>query len=294
VEQTLLNAEPLSRPNGRTGVKESAMPDGNGSAPEMGPKGMVAMTMRTPFVAQNSETPKSGTNGNTPPPRPPAASPDGAATDGRHLEPRHHRHGNQGARSTAQRQVLLIEDDEVAGETLCSGLQNQSIACTWVRNVEDARRALERRTFDAVVTDIMLGPDTPSGLDLVKELQPSGAPVLVITAFADLTCVKEALNHGAAYLLEKPFRAEELGRALSSVWDEPKGLGHFVERALERAELTAKERDVARLLLKGLSTKEMAGVTGNTEKTLKHHIASIFHKFDVASRAELFHCIFPT
>jgi len=271
------------------------MPDGHGSALEMGPKGMVAMTMRTPYAAQNSETPKSETNGNTPPSaRPPSAGPDVAATDGHHLEPRHHRHGNQGARSTAQRQVLLIEDDEVAGETLCSGLQNQSIACTWVRNVDDARRALEKRTFDAVVTDIMLGPDTPSGLDLVKELQPSGAPVLVITAFADLTRVKEALNHGAAYLLEKPFRAEELGRALSSVWDEPKGLGHFVERALERAELTAKERDVARLLLKGLSTKEMAGVTGNTEKTLKHHIASIFHKFDVASRAELFHCIFPT
>ena len=245
---------------------------------------------------QNPEAPHAEGNGSSPPPSSrPAVGGDGASADAaRHLEPRHHRHSPQGARSTAQRQVLLIEDDEVAGETLCSGLQNMSIACTWVRNIDDARRALERRTFDAVVTDIMLGPDNPSGLELVKELQPTGAPVLVITAFADLGRVKEALNHGATYLLEKPFRAEELSRALGSVWDEPKGLGHFVERALERAELTAKERDVARLLLKGLSTKEMAGVTGNTEKTLKHHIASIFHKFDVASRAELFHCIFPT
>jgi DNA-binding NarL/FixJ family response regulator len=228
-----------------------------------------------------------------PSPRGPQGA-DGAGPETKHLETRNHRHGAQGTRNTAQRQVLLIEDDEVAGEMLCSGLQNLSIACTWVKTVEEARRALERRTFDAIVTDIMLGPDTPSGLDLVKEVQPTGAPVLVITAFADLGRVKEALNHGAAFLMEKPFRAEELSRALCSVWDEPKGLGHFVERALERAELTAKERDVARLLLKGLSTKEMAGVTGNTEKTLKHHIASIFHKFDVASRAELFHCIFPT
>jgi DNA-binding NarL/FixJ family response regulator len=224
----------------------------------------------------------------------PDANPNGAAAlDGR---PAHHtRHHRGGARhANAQRQVLLVEDDEIAGEMLCSGLQNLNVACSWVRTVEDARRVLERRTFDAVVTDIMLGPESPSGLELVKELQPTGAPVLVITAFADLNRVKEALNHGAAFLLEKPFRAEELNRALSQVWDEPRGLGHFVERALDRAELTAKERDVARLLLKGLSTKEMAGVTGNTEKTLKHHIASIFHKFDVASRAELFHCIFPT
>lgn len=219
-----------------------------------------------------------------------------APDNGADARPAHHtRHHRGGARHhNAQKQVLLVEDDEVAGDTLCSGLQGLNVACTWVRTIDDARRMLERRTFDAIVTDIMLGPDAPNGLELVKELQPSGAPVLVITAFADLNRVKEALNHGATFLLEKPFRAEELTHALSQVWDEPRGLGHFVERALDRAELTAKERDVARLLLKGLSTKEMAGVTGNTEKTLKHHIASIFHKFDVASRAELFHCIFPT
>lgn len=207
---------------------------------------------------------------------------------------RQSRHRGGGRHLNAQKQVLLVEDDDVAGEMLSSGLQAQNVVCTWVRTLEDARRALERRTFDAVVTDIMLGPDGPDGLDLVKELQPSGAPILVITAFADMNRVKEALNYGAAFLLEKPFQTEDLTEALSQFWEEPRGLGHFVERSLDRAELTAKERDVARLLLKGLSTKEMAGVTGNTEKTLKHHIASIFHKFDVASRAELFHTIFPT
>jgi DNA-binding NarL/FixJ family response regulator len=226
------------------------------------------------------------------PSKPPTSEP--SSGEARPGDANHQRHGSTTPRSTAPRQVLLIEDDEVSGEMLRSGLQNLSIVCTWVKTVDEARRALEKRTFDAVVTDIMLGPDSPSGLELVKELQPTGAPVLVITAFADMARVKDALNHGATFLLEKPFRAEELSRALASVWEEPKGLGHFVERALDRAELTAKERDVARLLLKGLSTREMAGVTGNTEKTLKHHIASIFHKFGVASRAELFHCIFPT
>ena len=198
------------------------------------------------------------------------------------------------ARSVPQRHVLLIEDDDVAGEALAIGLGALGTECTWVRTLDEARRALAKRTYDAVVTDIVLGPDGRAGLDLVGELQPTGAPVLVITAFADVERVKEAMNRGASYLIEKPFRPEDLNKVLESVWEEPRGLVHFVERALDRAELTAKERDVARLLLKGLSTKEMAGVTGNTEKTLKHHIASIFHKFDVASRAELFHCIFPT
>lgn len=250
--------------------------------------------MRTAY-AENAVSPRvegARAVGVSTPSKPPLG--DGSTGDQRNGDGNHQRHNGSGPRSSAPRQVLLIEDDDVSGDMLRTGLQNLSIVCTWVKTVDEARRALEKRTFDAVVTDIMLGPDSPSGLELVKELQPTGAPVLVITAFADMTRVKEALNHGATFLLEKPFRAEELSRALASVWEEPKGLGHFVERALDRAELTAKERDVARLLLKGLSTREMAGVTGNTEKTLKHHIASIFHKFGVASRAELFHCIFPT
>ena len=198
---------------------------------------------------------------------------DGAASETRTGDGNHQRHGSQGPRSSAPRQVLLIEDDEVSGEMLRAGLQNLAIVCTWVKTVDDARRALEKRTYDAIVTDIMSGPDSPSGLELVKEVQPTGAPVLVITAFADMARVKEALNHGATYLLEKPFRAEELSRALASVWEEPKGLGHFVERALDRAELTPRNGTSPGSFSRACRPGEMAGVTGNTEKTLKHHIA---------------------
>lgn len=87
---------------------------------------------------------------------------------------------------------------------------------------------------------------------------------------------------------------EERDEALSHSCNESRGLAYIAERALDRARLTPKEREVARLLLKGLSTREMADVTGKSEKGLKHQIASVFHKFNVASRAELFHCIFPT
>src|SRR4051794_12706608 len=88
-------------------------------------KGKMAMTSTRPsFTPQNSEVPHNDANGSTPPPATRPVGADGApGADARHLEPRHHRHGAQGSRSTAQRQVLLIEDDEVAGETLCSGLQ---------------------------------------------------------------------------------------------------------------------------------------------------------------------------
>jgi len=58
--------------------------------------------------------------------------------------------------------------------------------------------------------------------------------------------------------------------------------------------LTFKEIEVAHLLLKGLSTKDMAPVIGNSVKTLKTHIGRIYEKCGVSSRAEFFAWVFPT
>ncbi len=74
----------------------------------------------------------------------------------------------------------------------------------------------------------------------------------------------------------------------------PPEISEWKDYKLNQVKLTPKELFCTNLMLKGLTTKEMASVSGNTEKTLKHHIASIFKKFGVSSRAELFHEIFPT
>ena len=58
--------------------------------------------------------------------------------------------------------------------------------------------------------------------------------------------------------------------------------------------LTFKEIEVAHLLLKGLSTADMARIAGNSDKTLKQHISTIYKKCGVSSRAEFFYFIFPT
>ena len=60
------------------------------------------------------------------------------------------------------------------------------------------------------------------------------------------------------------------------------------------AGLTAKEQRVARLLLKGLTTAEIARVEGNSDKTIKQHATAIYAKCGVSTRAELFHHLLPT
>ena len=56
---------------------------------------------------------------------------------------------------------------------------------------------------------------------------------------------------------------------------------------LRLAGLSRREQDVARLVLDGLPTREIANRLFISERTVETHLANIFDKFDVHSRSEL-------
>ena len=51
--------------------------------------------------------------------------------------------------------------------------------------------------------------------------------------------------------------------------------------------LTPAEEDVALLLLKGKSHKEIAAATGRSERTVRQHAVAAYHKAGLGGRAEL-------
>ena len=192
--------------------------------------------------------------------------------------------------------VLIVEDDETTGPWLAKKLERYGMECKWVTTYLDAKREFDSQIFHAVVSDIYLGgdKDKESGLRVVEEIGKTGTPLVIITSAADLEIAKKGMNFGASFLLEKPFEPEKLKSVLENLWEEPKGLNSLMERFLDMYGLTPKEKDISRLILKGLSNKEVASVSGNTEKTVKFHLTTIFEKCGVKSRTELFNAIFPT
>jgi DNA-binding NarL/FixJ family response regulator len=74
----------------------------------------------------------------------------------------------------------------------------------------------------------------------------------------------------------------------ADVGNPPQELRTWTDRVIASWNLTPKEHVVCEFMLKGLTTLEIATALGNTDKTLKHHIAAIFGKAHVSSRAELF------
>lgn len=193
------------------------------------------------------------------------------------------------------RRALLVEDEVDARESLARSLVRAGYECLTAGSADEARRALAgSTTVDVCVVDVRLGTDEDAGIHLIPELRRATheAPIIVVTAFADLDKVKRALNLGAAFFLDKPFTVADLLAAITRVLGERRDVSHLVERALVAAALTEKEAAIARLLLKGLSTPEIARLEGNSDRTIRQHVSSIYAKYGVSSRAELFHHVF--
>jgi len=193
--------------------------------------------------------------------------------------------------------LLLVEDEVDARKALARALAREGFECIEAYDVETALAETRRHPDLAVaVVDIVLGADERGGVCLVPLLRGliPQLSVIAITAFANVANVKQLLNDGASFLLEKPFRAAELVEALSRVLAEHANIGPWVDRALLPLGLTVKEMTIARLLLKGLPTGEIARLENNSEKTIRQHLSQVYAKAKVASRSEFFHFVVPS
>jgi DNA-binding CsgD family transcriptional regulator len=65
------------------------------------------------------------------------------------------------------------------------------------------------------------------------------------------------------------------------------GLGEAIEAQFSRWNLTEAEREVALLLLKGLSLKEVAAIRATSERTIRAQARSIYTKAGLTGRAAL-------
>jgi two-component system response regulator AtoC len=114
--------------------------------------------------------------------------------------------------------VLVAEDDRVARDLLCEILRGEGYE---VEAVDDGAGAVERAVagrYDLVVSDVRM--ERSGGLDVLKAFteRAPATPVILITAFGDVTGAMEAIQRGAYDYVSKPFNIEELkltvGRAL--------------------------------------------------------------------------------
>lgn len=118
-------------------------------------------------------------------------------------------------------QLCLIEDDAIMGESLADRFRLEGFEVDWHRRAADARLALARRRYDAVISDIRL-PDGDGGQVFLKLLEENDAPVrpppfVFITGFGTIDRAVELMKAGAADYVTKPFDLDRLVERMQSL-----------------------------------------------------------------------------
>lgn len=130
--------------------------------------------------------------------------------------------------------ILLVEDDDMIGESVVAGLECEGHAVDWVRDGNSALLALNTTTFSLVILD--LGLPGKDGLQVLKEMRAkrNATPVLVTTARDTVDDRILGLDTGADDYLVKPYDLDELSARIRALLRRSAGRADPI---LERGEL---------------------------------------------------------
>jgi two-component system NarL family response regulator len=188
--------------------------------------------------------------------------------------------------------VLVVDDHPVVRAGLCSivSYQEDLELVGEAANAREAIELFELRTPDVTLVDLSL-PDL-SGIELIAILRvkSSIARFLVLTANAGGSEIGKAMQAGAHAYLFKNSPAEELLGAIRMIFRGGRYLspaaGRKVDEIVVHPDLTTRELEVLRWLVRGHSNLQIAREMAVTKDTVKFHVGNILGKFGVTSRSK--------
>lgn len=113
--------------------------------------------------------------------------------------------------------ILLLEDDLILSAELCKFLESNEIICHKVFDGETFLREIKGKSYDLYLLDINV--PKINGLDVCQTLRTfdKTTPIIILSAYGDITDKKDAFTRLADDYLVKPFQFEELLLRINSL-----------------------------------------------------------------------------
>lgn len=187
--------------------------------------------------------------------------------------------------------VFIVDDDASVRDALSLLLSLRGYATATFASAEDFLAALQPEWRGCVVLDIRM--PGMSGLELQQRLLAGGPtlPAVVITAHGDVAAARQAFLADAVDFIEKPIDSAQLLGAIEAALAGMRAVaqeqGHAAQPRAAEAPLSPREREVMRLLVRGLHNRRIAEELGISPRTVEVHKARVLDKLGVKTIVDL-------
>jgi DNA-binding NarL/FixJ family response regulator len=209
--------------------------------------------------------------------------------------------------------LLLIEDNHSMLKFLSKKLSNKYNVLCSLNGVEALKKLRDSLVVpDLILSDIMM--DKMDGFAFAKIISEQTAfnhiPILFLSARSTPSDKLKGLRLGAIDLIQKPFSFEVLNQKIEAIIQtiskqkraflnstvsnlkvfynsEKQQAGQSIDQTCKLYNLTAREREIAELILRGSTYKTIGRTLFIAEKTVSKHAENIFRKTGASNKIEL-------
>jgi two-component system nitrate/nitrite response regulator NarL len=195
--------------------------------------------------------------------------------------------------------ILFVDDHQLVREALTYYLKasDDSIEVVQAGSLDEVFRQRHELDFEIVLLDYRLpGLAGDAAVTAACQRFPE-TPVIVLSGAVTQDEARSALTHGAAGVISKEIEGRRLMATIKEIiaggvdifgMCAPPSLQSRAARleGAASAKLSRREAQVARLLVEGLSNKEIANVLGIADITVRLHLRRMFRKLGARSRTD--------
>ncbi len=195
-------------------------------------------------------------------------------------------------KSDSSIRILIVDDHPVvrAGLTTLLATQPGLQVLGSASGGEEALQILRAQSLDLLLLDLRMPGMT--GIDVLLEMkrQDMRARAIVLTSFDTDEDIYRAVQAGAEGYLLKNTSQGEMVEAIKTVHSGRRYIPHRIASRLTermmRSNLTAREVEILKMVVKGLTNKQIARVLKISSHTVRNHVNSIIEKLEVSDRTE--------
>lgn len=187
--------------------------------------------------------------------------------------------------------VFIVDDDEAFRDSVKELLSSVGLAAETFGSALEFLAAYDPARPGCLVLDVRMAHMTGPALQAKLKSMAAPIPIVFVSGHGDIATAVNAIKAGAVDFVQKTYHEQQLLDAINEALRRDaaqRASGEGSAALAERiATLTAREREVLELALKGLSSKVIAKELAISHRTVEQYRSRLLEKLGVGSMTEL-------